>query len=135
MTLQLHRFLHPQVQADERLLHVYRDIEIPVMGVLFDMECTGVLLDARLLEVEERRDQVGDQNPERDLEQVGGFQHVLGAGEGWAKSILFNDRARAEFALDDHGVVAARAARDAAVGCARAGDACADCGGDGRSQA
>ena len=30
----------------------------------------------------------------------GGFSYgdVLGAGEGWAKSVLFNDRARAEFA-------------------------------------
>ena len=34
------------------------------------------------------------------LVACGGFSYgdVLGAGEGWAKSILFNDRARAEFA-------------------------------------
>jgi phosphoribosylformylglycinamidine synthase len=33
------------------------------------------------------------------LAACGGFSYgdVLGAGEGWAKSILFNDRARAEF--------------------------------------
>ena len=36
----------------------------------------------------------------RGLAACGGFSFgdVLGAGEGWAKSILFNDRARAEFA-------------------------------------
>ncbi|MDP3068656.1 MAG: phosphoribosylformylglycinamidine synthase [Opitutaceae bacterium] len=36
----------------------------------------------------------------RGLAACGGFSYgdVLGAGEGWAKSILFNDRARAEFA-------------------------------------
>ena len=36
----------------------------------------------------------------RGLVACGGFSYgdVLGAGEGWAKSILFNDRARAEFA-------------------------------------
>ncbi len=35
----------------------------------------------------------------RGLVACGGFSYgdVLGAGEGWAKSILFNDRARAEF--------------------------------------
>jgi phosphoribosylformylglycinamidine synthase len=36
----------------------------------------------------------------RGLAACGGFSYgdVLGAGEGWAKSILFNDRAREEFA-------------------------------------
>jgi phosphoribosylformylglycinamidine synthase len=36
----------------------------------------------------------------RGMAACGGFSYgdVLGAGEGWAKSILFNDRARAEFA-------------------------------------
>ncbi len=36
----------------------------------------------------------------RGLVACGGFSYgdVLGAGEGWAKSVLFNDRARAEFA-------------------------------------
>ncbi|MBW7894450.1 MAG: phosphoribosylformylglycinamidine synthase [Opitutaceae bacterium] len=36
----------------------------------------------------------------RGLAACGGFSYgdVLGAGEGWAKSALFNDRARAEFA-------------------------------------
>ena len=35
----------------------------------------------------------------RGLAACGGFSYgdVLGAGEGWAKSILFNDRARAQF--------------------------------------
>jgi phosphoribosylformylglycinamidine synthase len=39
-------------------------------------------------------------NDFRGLAACGGFSYgdVLGAGEGWAKSILFNDRARAEFA-------------------------------------
>jgi phosphoribosylformylglycinamidine synthase len=39
-------------------------------------------------------------NDFRGLAACGGFSYgdVLGAGEGWAKSILFNERARAEFA-------------------------------------
>jgi DNA polymerase-1 len=50
VTLQLHETLHPQIALDPRLLHIYRDIEIPVSEVLFTMERNGVLLDARLLE-------------------------------------------------------------------------------------
>lgn len=40
----------------------------------------------------------------RGLVACGGFSYgdVLGAGEGWAKSILFNDRARREFELFFH---------------------------------
>ena len=36
----------------------------------------------------------------KGLVACGGFSYgdVLGAGEGWAKSALFNERARAEFA-------------------------------------
>ncbi|MES2693409.1 MAG: phosphoribosylformylglycinamidine synthase, partial [Verrucomicrobiota bacterium] len=40
----------------------------------------------------------------RGLVACGGFSYgdVLGAGEGWAKSVLFNDRARAEFSAFFH---------------------------------
>jgi DNA polymerase-1 len=54
VTLQLHQVLHPQVEQDARLLHIYRDIEMPVMEVLFTMERNGVLLDAQLLEQQSR---------------------------------------------------------------------------------
>ena len=54
VTLQLHQALHPQVEQDAKLLHIYRDIEIPVMEVLFTMERNGVLLDIELLEQQSR---------------------------------------------------------------------------------
>jgi DNA polymerase-1 len=54
VTLQLHHVLYPQVELDSRLLHIYRDIEMPVMRVLFTMERNGVLLDSRLLEQQSR---------------------------------------------------------------------------------
>ncbi|HTD90417.1 MAG TPA: 5'-3' exonuclease H3TH domain-containing protein, partial [Burkholderiales bacterium] len=38
ITLRLHEVLYPQVAADEKLLHIYRDIELPVMQVLQVME-------------------------------------------------------------------------------------------------
>ncbi len=49
VTLQLHGLLYPRLAADAELKHVYETIEIPTREVLFRMERTGVLLDARLL--------------------------------------------------------------------------------------
>ena len=52
VTLQLHSVLHPAIEHDEKLAFIYRKIEMPVMEVLFDIERTGVLVDARLLEAQ-----------------------------------------------------------------------------------
>ncbi len=49
VTLQLHRALHPQVEADGKLARVYRELEMPLVAVLFTMERNGVLLDVDLL--------------------------------------------------------------------------------------
>ena len=49
VTLQLHRALHPQLEADDKLARVYRELEMPLVAVLFTMERNGVLLDVDLL--------------------------------------------------------------------------------------
>ncbi|THF63109.1 DNA polymerase I [Pseudothauera nasutitermitis] len=49
VTLRLHRRLWPQVEAEGQLAAVYRDIELPTLSVLLDMERTGVLIDPFLL--------------------------------------------------------------------------------------
>ncbi len=49
ITLQLHQALYPQVQNNPRLDFVYRNIEMPLIEVLFDIERHGVLLDCALL--------------------------------------------------------------------------------------
>ncbi len=54
VTLQLHRHFAPQVEAQSGLQHVYRDIELPTMQVLYRMERNGVLLDSALLQVQSR---------------------------------------------------------------------------------
>jgi DNA polymerase-1 len=54
VTLQLHRHLYPQIEADAKLLHIYRDIELPVLEVLYRMERNGVLIDAALLATQSR---------------------------------------------------------------------------------
>ena len=45
ITMQLHRNLYPAIERDEKLINVYRAIEMPVMEILFAMERHGVLLD------------------------------------------------------------------------------------------
>jgi DNA polymerase-1 len=49
ITLRLHHQLWPQLEAAPALAALYRDVELPAMQVLFDMERTGVLIDTVLL--------------------------------------------------------------------------------------
>ncbi|UJP06992.1 MAG: DNA polymerase I [Nitrosomonas sp.] len=50
ITLRLHQTLYPGIQKDERLNYIYREIEMPVLDVLFEIERNGVLLDYKLLQ-------------------------------------------------------------------------------------
>jgi DNA polymerase-1 len=50
VTLRLHQFLYPRIKSDNRLDYIYREIEIPILDVLFEIECNGVLLDCKLLQ-------------------------------------------------------------------------------------
>lgn len=52
VTYRLHQLLYPQIQADSRQIHIYRNIEMPAMEVLFEMERHGVLLDRQLLQIQ-----------------------------------------------------------------------------------
>jgi DNA polymerase-1 len=54
ITWQLHAALYPRVAADEKLRHIYANIEMPVREVLFRMERNGVLIDCDLLAVQSR---------------------------------------------------------------------------------
>jgi DNA polymerase-1 len=47
--LAVHQVLIERIDADEKLRFIYRDIEMPVSGVLGRMERNGVLIDAALL--------------------------------------------------------------------------------------
>src|SRR5690554_730391 len=49
ITLRLHHKLSPQLEREPQLAEVYRDIELPTLRVLLDMERTGVLIDTFLL--------------------------------------------------------------------------------------
>jgi DNA polymerase I len=45
VTLQLHQALYPRVQSDEKADRIYREVEMPLVAVLFSMERHGVLVD------------------------------------------------------------------------------------------
>ena len=49
VTLRVHQALAPRLAAEEKLAHLYRDIELPVAEILFRMERTGVLIDSTAL--------------------------------------------------------------------------------------
>ena len=46
ITLRLHQALWPKLEAEPTLARVYREIELPLVQVLADMEAAGVLIDA-----------------------------------------------------------------------------------------
>ncbi len=55
ITLQLHQYLYSQIMNDTKLEYIYRKLEMPVLEVLFEMECNGVLLDTKMLEVQSHK--------------------------------------------------------------------------------
>ncbi|HUL40463.1 MAG TPA: DNA polymerase I [Burkholderiales bacterium] len=54
IALQLHQNLYPQIAGEPKLEAVYRQVEMPLIDVLFDMERYGVLLDVKRLEEQSR---------------------------------------------------------------------------------
>ena len=51
MCLEVHQTLWPRIQSDHKLAHIYQ-IEMGCTRVLFEMERTGVLIDARTLQTQ-----------------------------------------------------------------------------------
>lgn len=49
ITWQLHKTLWPRLQVEQKLSEVYRDIEIPLVRVLSQVERQGALVDGRML--------------------------------------------------------------------------------------
>ncbi|HRK56006.1 MAG TPA: DNA polymerase I [Burkholderiaceae bacterium] len=52
VTMALHQALWPKIDHEAALRKVYSDIELPVSGVLFQMERTGVLIDGEKLKAQ-----------------------------------------------------------------------------------
>ena len=49
VTLRVHQALHPQFAGESGLSHIYHDLEMPVRQVIWQMERTGILIDAATL--------------------------------------------------------------------------------------
>jgi len=49
ITLQIHHKLSAQLKAEKKLMAVYRDIELPLLPVLLNIERTGVKVDVAML--------------------------------------------------------------------------------------
>lgn len=79
VTLRLHRTLSARLESEPRLAALYREIEMPTMAVLFDMERTGVLIDAFLLA--QHSEELGRRlhDLERQAHEVAGQPFNLGS--------------------------------------------------------
>ena len=49
ITLRLHHAMYPAIEADKKLLTIYKDIEMPAMHALAVMERNGILIDSAKL--------------------------------------------------------------------------------------
>jgi len=88
ITLRLHEVLWPKLEADETLQKVYREIEMPLLSVIADIERDGVLVDAEMLakqsvELTQRIDEV-----EAEAFKVAGEEFNLGSPKQ-IQAILF----------------------------------------------
>ncbi|MDO4683761.1 MAG: DNA polymerase I [Lautropia sp.] len=79
VTLQLHQAMWPNIEADERLKHIYRDIEMPTLKVLQTMERHGVLVDSQLLAVQSQELASQMQVLEAEAHQLAGQSFNLGS--------------------------------------------------------
>jgi len=90
MTLRLHNFLWPQLKVKKGQEQLYRDIEIPLSKVLSDIERTGVLVDAKMLQVQsgELADRMAEL--EKEIYQASGGEFNLGSPKQ-IQEIFFNE--------------------------------------------
>jgi len=55
ITLQIHHKLCAQLKAEKKLMAVYRDIELPLLPVLLNIERTGVKVDVAMLQKQSKQ--------------------------------------------------------------------------------
>jgi len=72
ITLRLHHAMYPAIAADEKLLHIYQQIEMPAMHALAVMERNGILIDVPKLQSQAQ--QVGQRllDLEKQIHQLAG---------------------------------------------------------------
>ncbi|MCL4108335.1 UNVERIFIED_CONTAM: hypothetical protein GTU68_065363 [Idotea baltica] len=90
MTFRLHNFFWPQLKAKKGQEQLYREIEIPLSKVLSDIERTGVLVDAKMLEKQSAELATRMQELEQDIYKSAGEEFNLGSPKQ-IQEVFFNE--------------------------------------------
>ena len=90
MTLRLHNFFWPQLRAKIDQERLYREIEVPLSKVLSDIERTGVLVDAKMLEAQSAELATRMQELEQNIYQLAGEEFNLGSPKQ-IQEVFFNE--------------------------------------------
>jgi len=89
--LRLHRTLWPQLMAEPALAGLYRDIEMPLLGVLSRMERRGVRIDCAALAVQSQQLAERILELEREAQDIAGRPFNLGSPKQIG-AILFEEQ-------------------------------------------
>jgi len=89
ITLRLHRALFPKISQDAGLLHVYQNIEMPLLPVLQSIERTGALIDAKLLQQQSLQLAAQLEQLQKDAFELAGEEFNLSSPKQLGE-ILFN---------------------------------------------
>jgi len=79
MTLRLHQLLWPRLAAQASLKTLFEDLELPLLGVLADMERNGVRVDVDMLAQQSRELAERMQEVEQEAHQLAGELFNLGS--------------------------------------------------------
>ncbi|MBN2887259.1 MAG: DNA polymerase I [Chromatiaceae bacterium] len=89
--LRLHRTLWPQLKAEPALAALYRDIEMPLLGVLSRIERRGVRIDCAALAVQSQQLAERILELEREAQDIAGHPFNLGSPKQIG-AILFEEQ-------------------------------------------
>jgi len=77
ITLQLHNVLHEKLAAEDSLMKVYREIELPLVNVLQRMEYTGVKVDSEMLKQQSKELAASIEQIEKQAHELAGEEFNL----------------------------------------------------------
>ncbi|GAA0419465.1 DNA polymerase I [Cocleimonas flava] len=90
MTLRLHNFFWPQLKPRQSQEKLYREIEVPLLKVLSDIERNGVLVNAEMLAKQSEELTVRMKELEQDIYESAGGEFNLGSPKQ-IQEIFFNE--------------------------------------------
>lgn len=90
LSLRLHRFLHPRLERESGMASVYRDIEMPLLPVLADIERKGVLIAPELLKRQSKELSEGMEEISRQAFELAGREFNMDSPKQ-IQEILFEE--------------------------------------------